>query len=112
MPDMVVRKMAKAVSAGILLHRFSFVEELMVFICHPGGPFWSNREDGAWSIPKGLLEPDDIDMETAARREFLEEVGIAVNAKLEHLGEFKQPSGKIIPAVEPHQLVTPTFGPI
>lgn len=95
-PDMVVRSMAKAVSAGILLHQFSFVGELMVFICHPGGPFWRNRDDGAWSIPKGLLKPEDKDLETAARREFQEEVGIAVDATLEPLGEFKQPSGKVI----------------
>jgi predicted NUDIX family NTP pyrophosphohydrolase len=88
--------MAKAISAGILLHRFSGLGELMVFICHPGGPFWKNKDDGAWSIPKGLVEDGDADLEAVARREFLEEVGLAVEAPLEPLGQFKQPSGKIV----------------
>jgi predicted NUDIX family NTP pyrophosphohydrolase len=88
--------MAKAISAGIILHRSSPLNELMVFICHPGGPFWKNKDDGAWSIPKGLVEPEDVDLETVARREFQEEVGLAVNVELKHLGEFKQPSGKVI----------------
>lgn len=67
-----------------------------MFICHPGGPFWKNKDEGAWSIPKGLVEPEDSDLEAVARREFQEEVGLAVDADLENLGEFKQPSGKVI----------------
>lgn len=88
--------MAKPVSAGIILHRRSILGELLVFICHPGGPFWANKDDGAWSIPKGVVEPGDVDLEAAARREFREEVGLAVTATLEHLGTFRQPSGKVV----------------
>jgi predicted NUDIX family NTP pyrophosphohydrolase len=63
-------------SAGILLFR----EDrgvLEVLIGHPGGPFWANKQEGAWSIPKGLVEPDEDPMATA-RREFAEETGFAV----------------------------------
>jgi predicted NUDIX family NTP pyrophosphohydrolase len=83
-------------SAGILLfcRRVSTVEVLLV---HPGGPFWRNKDDGAWSIPKGLYEPDE-DPLRAARREFLEETGSPVDGEFIDLGEFKQPGGKVVTA--------------
>lgn len=60
-------------SAGILLFRTSG-DVLQVLIGHPGGPFWKNKSEGAWSIPKGLVEPGE-DPLLAAQREFAEETG-------------------------------------
>ena len=63
---------------------------------HMGGPFWARKDDGAWSIPKGeYLEPEDpFDV---ARREFAEEIGLpAPEADYVPLGEFRQPSRKVI----------------
>jgi predicted NUDIX family NTP pyrophosphohydrolase len=83
-------------SAGILLFRISKSDVVEVLIVHPGGPFWANKDDGAWSIPKGeYLEGDDL--RDAALREFHEELGSNVpsGTRLD-LGELKQPSGKRI----------------
>lgn len=74
-------------SAGILLYRYE-AGALLVLLVHPGGPFWSNRDLGAWSIPKGEYEGGE-EPEAAARREFLEETGIAVTGPLEPLGEAR-----------------------
>lgn len=89
-PDMPQR------SAGILLYR-GLGQTLEVFLVHPGGPFWAKKDDGAWSIPKGVIEEGE-DAERAARREFKEETAIAVSAPLTELGSYRQPSGKIIVA--------------
>ena len=70
--------------------RHGTVEVLLV---HPGGPFWTRKEDGAWSIPKGLFEEGE-DPEATARREFEEETGHAPDGPLVALGVFRQPSGK------------------
>ncbi len=67
--------------------------ELDVLLVHPGGPFWKNRDDGAWTIPKGELDGDEEPL-ACARREFREEVGIDPGAKLVHLGEIIQKGGK------------------
>ncbi|MDK1385869.1 RNA pyrophosphohydrolase [Ensifer psoraleae] len=83
-------------SAGILLYKHEN-GALRVLLVHPGGPFWSNRDLGAWSIPKGEYDPDE-QPEAAARREFLEETGIAMNGALELLGELRQKSGKLVTA--------------
>jgi predicted NUDIX family NTP pyrophosphohydrolase len=79
-------------SAGLLLfrRRDTGVE---FFLVHPGGPFWAKKDDGAWSIPKGLYE-DDEDPLIAARREFAEEVGSPIAGEFIALGEFRLPSGK------------------
>jgi len=79
-------------SAGLLLfrHRKAGVE---VFLVHPGGPFWTKKDDGAWSIPKGLYEGDE-DPLAAAQREFAEEVGTRIEGEFTALGEFKLPGGK------------------
>ena len=61
-------------SAGLLLHRLHD-GRLEVLLVHPGGPFWKKRDEGAWSIPKGEIEPDETPIEVA-RREFREELGI------------------------------------
>ena len=79
-------------SAGILLfrRRGGSVELLLV---HPGGPFWAKKDDGAWSIPKGLFE-DGEDALAAAQREFEEETGMRPAGPFTELGVFKQPGGK------------------
>lgn len=83
-------------SAGILMHRIrSGARE--VFLVHPGGPYWKNKDDGAWSIPKGRYDADEEPL-AAAKREFEEETGIAVDGSFVALGQFKQPSGKLITA--------------
>ena len=66
-------------------------------LAHPGGPFWAKRDEGAWSIPKGLLEENEDPLE-GAKREFREETGHAVEGAFIDLGELKQPSRKIVHA--------------
>jgi predicted NUDIX family NTP pyrophosphohydrolase len=63
-------------SAGILAYRKG-ARGLEILLVHPGGPFWSNKDSGAWSIPKGEIDAAD-DPEQAARREFAEELGPAL----------------------------------
>ena len=81
-----------ASSAGILLYRRS-AHGVEVLLVHPGGPFWARRDLGAWSIPKGEYGADE-DPQSAARREFAEELGIQVPGELRPLGEVKQKAGK------------------
>ncbi|MGH8171770.1 MAG: NUDIX domain-containing protein [Rhodanobacteraceae bacterium] len=83
-------------SAGILLYRYDD-SALLVLLAHPGGPFWKNRDDGAWSIPKGLIEPEET-AEAAARREFHEEIGIEALGALAPLGTIRQRGGKYVEA--------------
>ncbi|WP_414833540.1 NUDIX domain-containing protein [Afifella sp. YEN Y35] len=66
---------------------------LEVLLVHPGGPFWAKKDDGAWSIPKGLREDGEA-AEVAARREFAEETGCVPAGVLLWLGEFRQAGGK------------------
>jgi predicted NUDIX family NTP pyrophosphohydrolase len=84
------------VSAGILLFRRR-PPDLEVMLVHPGGPFWAKKDAGSWSIPKGLVD-DGEDLLAAARREFLEETGVAVEGEFLDLGAHKQSSGKTIVA--------------
>jgi predicted NUDIX family NTP pyrophosphohydrolase len=81
-------------SAGLLIHRHSsgLPEVLLV---HPGGPFWTKKDDGAWSIPKGLIDENEDEL-AAARREVREELGVEIIGTFVPLGEFKQPSGKVV----------------
>jgi predicted NUDIX family NTP pyrophosphohydrolase len=83
-------------SAGILLfrRRGATVEVLLV---HPGGPFFAKKDDGAWSIPKGLID-DGEDALAAAKREFAEETGGTAAGEAIALGDFRQPGGKIVTA--------------
>ncbi len=84
-------------SAGILLHR-GHGEALEVLLVHPGGPAWSKRDLGAWSIPKGECD-DGEDPLAAARREFAEELGsVPPDAEAADLGEIRQRSGKRVHA--------------
>ena len=86
--------MSKKQSAGILFYRLikSAPEFLLV---HPGGPFWKNKDAGAWSIPKGEFEEDEKPL-AAAKREVFEELGIDANGNFIELAPVKQKSGKII----------------
>ena len=80
-------------SAGILLHRGD-PAALEVLLVHPGGPAWSGRDLGAWSIPKGEYV-DGEDPLVAARREFHEELGTAPpDGDAADLGEIRQKGGK------------------
>ncbi|KQU57235.1 NTP pyrophosphohydrolase [Rhodococcus sp. Leaf278] len=84
-------------SAGILLFRVG-ADGPEVLIAHPGGPFWARKDDGAWSIVKGLLAEGE-DLWTTARREFREETGMDVPAgEPVDLGTVKQRGGKIVTA--------------
>jgi predicted NUDIX family NTP pyrophosphohydrolase len=84
-------------SAGILLHRRGD-DGLEVLLVHPGGPFFARRDDGAWSIPKGVYEDDEEPL-AAARREFAEELGSACpDGEALDLGEIRQKSGKRVTA--------------
>jgi predicted NUDIX family NTP pyrophosphohydrolase len=85
-----------ASSAGILMYRRTG-PRLEVLLVHPGGPFWRNKDEGAWSIPKGEMDEGE-DAAVAARREFLEETGIAVTGPLEPLGDIRQRGGKRVTA--------------
>ena len=82
-------------SAGLLMFRRRDTTE--VLLVHPGGPFWAKKDDGAWSIPKGLFEEGE-DALAAAKREFEEETGHVPRGAPIELGIFRQPSGKRIHA--------------
>ena len=80
------------ISAGILMYR-KRNNAIEVFLVHPGGPFFKNKDKGIWTIPKGLAEEGE-DLETAAMREFEEEVGLKVKGKLIPLGDIIHKGGK------------------
>ena len=82
--------MAK-ISAGILLFR-KRPAGVQVLLVHPGGPFWARKDAGAWSIPKGLADEGE-DPLAAAKREFLEETGMAIDGEFLDLGAHKQQGG-------------------
>lgn len=85
-----------AKSAGILVYR-GRAGEIEVLLVHPGGPFWTRRDSGAWSIPKGEYSNDE-DAQAAARREFAEETGWRIEGELTPLGEIRQKVGKAVTA--------------
>ncbi|MDR0380763.1 MAG: NUDIX domain-containing protein [Oscillospiraceae bacterium] len=88
-------------SAGVMLYRFN-AGILEVLLVHPGGPFWARKDDGAWSIPKGLVEGSE-DVLSAAKREFTEETGFAIDGDFLDLGSLTQPSKKIVTAFALHR---------
>ena len=82
------------ISAGILMYRHGDTG-IEVLLVHPGGPFWRNRDLGAWSIPKGeVLEGENP--EAVARREFAEELGVELTGPLQPLGQLRQRGGKTV----------------
>ena len=84
------------VSAGLLMYRRR-EGHLQVYLVHPGGPFFRNKDEGAWGIPKGEIEPSE-DLLAAAQREFVEETGITPRGALLPLGDVRQRSGKVVHA--------------
>lgn len=90
----------KKVSAGLIMYKVTD-EKLKVFLIHPGGPFWKNKDFGAWSIPKGEPDEGEKDLLAVARREFDEEIGVASPTEKEKyisLGDITQKSGKVVHA--------------
>jgi predicted NUDIX family NTP pyrophosphohydrolase len=85
----------KQISAGIVAFRHR--PELEVLLAHPGGPFWAKKDAGAWTIPKGLVEPGD-DLVAAAQREFTEETNLVVEGEMVELAPVAQKSGKLVHA--------------
>jgi predicted NUDIX family NTP pyrophosphohydrolase len=84
-------------SAGILVYRRGAGDAVEFLLAHPGGPFWARRDEGAWSIPKGLIGEDEETL-AAARREFEEEIGQPVDGDFAPLAPLRQKSGKIVHA--------------
>jgi len=83
-------------SAGLLLFRIT-TDGLQLFAAHPGGPFWKDRDAGAWTLPKGVVAEGE-ELLAAARREFEEETGIVPREPFLPLGSVRQKSGKTVHA--------------
>jgi predicted NUDIX family NTP pyrophosphohydrolase len=83
-------------SAGLLMFRRR-EPEVEVFLVHPGGPFWANKDVGAWMVPKGEYVDGELPLD-AARREFQEETGFEASGEFIDLGTVKQASGKLVRA--------------
>ena len=88
--------MPPPLSAGILLFR-QRADETEVLLIKPGGPFWRNKDAGAWMIPKGMVEPGEAPAE-AALREFAEETGTQLTAIPFRLATVRQAGGKLVEA--------------
>lgn len=89
---------ASRTSAGIVLYRGCADGTVEVLLGHMGGPYWARKEAGAWTIPKGEVEPGE-DLLAVARREFREELGVSVpSGAITDLGEIRQSSGKTVRA--------------
>ncbi|MFI5677540.1 NUDIX domain-containing protein [Streptomyces cellulosae] len=85
-------------SAGLLLFRRGADHGIEVLLGHMGGPFYTRRDAGAWTVPKGEYEPDEPAWD-AARREFQEELGLPPpDGEAVPLGEVRQTNGKIVTA--------------
>ena len=81
------------ISAGLLA--FRRYDGLEVLLAHPGGPFWIKKDDGAWTIPKGVADTDANTL-SAARREFTVETGFVANGDMLPLKAVRQRSGKTV----------------
>ena len=80
-------------SAGIMLFRRK--PHLQVLLAHPGGPYWWNKDEGAWSIPKGEVEEEE-ELLDAAKREFREELGFVPDGDFIELGSITQKGSKTV----------------
>jgi predicted NUDIX family NTP pyrophosphohydrolase len=83
------------ISAGLLAYRRG--SECEVLLAHPGGPFWANKDDGAWTVPKGVAAPG-AELLATAQREFTEETNLAAAGNFMLLAPVKQKSGKVVHA--------------
>jgi predicted NUDIX family NTP pyrophosphohydrolase len=83
-------------SAGLLMYRKS-PTGMEVFLVHPGGPIWADKDKGAWTLPKGQYDKDE-DALAAAKREFQEETSFVAAGPFMELGSIRQKSGKIVTA--------------
>ena len=90
--------MSSRTSAGLALYRWR-AGVLEVFLAHPGGPLFAQRDDGVWTLPKGEVEPDE-DLLLTALREFEEETGLRLDpgSRFLPLGSIQQKGGKIVHA--------------
>jgi predicted NUDIX family NTP pyrophosphohydrolase len=88
--------MAKETSAGVLVYRRGAAGPQFL-LAHPGGPYWAGKDEAAWSIPKGLVEPGE-DSWAAAQREFEEEIGQPIAGHAIPLNPCRTPGGKVIHA--------------
>jgi len=86
---------SKEISAGLLAFRRG--SGLDILLAHPGGPFWARKDDGAWTIPKGLVDPGE-DLLAAARREFTEETNLTARGEMIALAPVNQKNGKAVHA--------------
>ena len=100
-------------TAGLLMFRQK-AGGIEILLVHPGGPFWKKKDTGAWSIPKGICEPDE-ELLTTAQREFHEETGFDCLPPFIELGTVRQPSGTAMTAwafagdADPATLVSNAF---
>ncbi|HEX5471493.1 MAG TPA: NUDIX domain-containing protein [Lacipirellulaceae bacterium] len=100
-------------SAGLVVHR-NRNGRVEVFLVHPGGPFWKNKDAGAWSIPKGEFADGEDPLEVA-KREFHEETGFSIDGTFTQLQPIKQRGGKMVYAwaveanVDESQVASNTF---
>lgn len=84
-------------SAGLVMYRFR-EGGLQVLLVHPGGPFWKNKDEGVWSIPKGEPDDENADLLETAQREFHEELSLKATPPFIPLGNIQQKGGKIVHA--------------
>ena len=113
--DVLTRELASMprISAGLMMYRIRD-GKLQVLLAHPGGPFFKNKDEGAWTIPKGEVEPGEEFLETA-KREFEEEIGITATGPFTALKPVRQKGGKIVHAwafegdCDPDATVSNTF---
>lgn len=95
------------ISAGLLIYKIDH-GSIYFLLGHPGGPYFKNKDDGHWTIPKGEVEIKE-DLLTAAKREFLEETGITIKGTPQPLKPVKQAGGKIVHAWAIEQAIPENF---
>lgn len=108
-------RMAKKIntSAGLLLYKFQALE-IYFFLVHPGGPYFTKKDEGSWTIPKGEIDLNEDELD-AAKREFIEETGYLPRGNFIALNAIQQKGGKIVKCwaiegdIDPAKLVSNTF---
>lgn len=108
-------QMAKKIntSAGLLLYKFQALE-IYFFLVHPGGPYFTKKDEGSWTIPKGEIDFNEDELD-AAKREFIEETGYLPRGNFIALNAIQQKGGKIVKCwaiegdIDPARLVSNTF---